>query len=82
MFTKYGLRIQKTLFRLLRDKPDSVIGMYALENYFNMNVPTPMDAFIPNLYSVTSAMDSLAMPGVQLVNDIVNLGPDIEIPVM
>jgi hypothetical protein len=82
MFTKYGLRIQKTLFRLLRDKPDSVIGMYALENYFNMNVPTPMDAFIPNLYSVTSAMESLAMPGVQLVNDIVNLGPDIEMPIM
>lgn len=67
MFTKYALRIQRVVYRLLRDKPASVI----LQSYLLgsvMGMPAALDGFIPHTGnlpfsgSVTEAFSALGEP--------------------
>jgi hypothetical protein len=73
MFTKYGIRIQKTLYKLLRDKPDSVITMYAIQNYFNLADLSP---FATAFGAGTVGVNPLVAlsPGLNLAGDLADVG--------
>jgi hypothetical protein len=71
MFTKYALRIQKSLFLLIQARPDSVIAKYALEHYMG-NVVEPFDSLgLPWLNNPLDDFGVMAVPGAALACGVV-----------
>lgn len=48
MFTKYNLRIQKALFKLLAERPASALGQAATMNYLGSSLPPGIDPLVFN----------------------------------
>jgi hypothetical protein len=44
IFTKYAIRIQKTLYKMIRDNPKSVVALGLIEHMSGMNVVEPFDS--------------------------------------
>ncbi len=64
MFTKYAVRIQKTIYKLLVDKPKSVVGLLAVEGMTG-NITDPTDSWdifpgIPR--NPMDSMDEVVLP--------------------
>jgi hypothetical protein len=73
MFTKYAVRIQKAIYRLVRDNPKSVVGLLVVQNMFG-NVTDPTDSldFFPGLpRNPINSIDAMFAPLYQLIVDII-----------
>lgn len=79
MFTKYTLRIQRIIFKVFRDRPDSMIGMYLLQAMTG-NVPDITESFGGSINTVFGGMDTLVAPGPNLFMDYVNAVDTYVIP--
>ena len=73
MFTKYAIRIQKTIYRLVRDNPKSVVGLVAIEGMFgNVTDSTDSWALLPDTPSnPANSVDEMVFPLFQLFIDII-----------
>ena len=72
MVTKYAVRIQKVIYKLLRDKPESIVGLLAIEGMFS-NITDPTDSFdiFPSVpRNPIDSMDVMVFPLYQLLKDI------------
>jgi hypothetical protein len=73
MFTKYAVRIQKTIYRMALDNPKSIVGLVVVENMFGVNLEDPTNslAFFPGMpINPLNSMDNMVAPLYQLMIDI------------
>ena len=81
MFTKYAVRIQKVIYRMLRDNPDAVIGLYVMEQLVgNIIEPTDSWSLLPGMNNPFGSLDVMTLPGLNLALDIGDVAVDLVNP--